>query len=544
MPLPSRPETRPPRDPMPFWPTRRAVVGGLAALFAFRPSRAAALLAEPVRFDLDPGGQTDSAAGLVQAIEEGARTGRPVVIPAGTYAYDSRHIGLTGLGDVTVTCDPGVVFVDRGRMVTGPDGKEFQLPWGFGFRDCHGAIDWTGGIFESRGRTLRGSSRGSFGPDNFHLRKPVFGFARCTGKVRIRGVGHRGSPGRGISGVDRAAIVAALGLDLTPNGYAAMAGNGAFFFADACPDIRREDCYLVPDTCSREQIIFVGCSGGWRNERSWSKGKNMYSLGKVIGCRDFDLGNFNIRDTTTASMVDIIGENISFTDSYFDCPNSKACDVSHEWGPANQPSTNIRIENIRSTGRGVVNATVTSTKAEVAAAPITGLLIRSCQFNIGRTDFAKDVSLQLRGIIDVTVEAMSFLNESPCGYGHRKGAGRSIRVLDCAMDWTLDEDALDRSNRRLLATGVNEYERCSIRARSSRAETGNGLATLPFIGGRHVLRDGTVSDTHFAATRGAVVELHGVTLSSSRWEAQDGSIAFVGCTLDGAVMPDAVVRSE
>ena len=271
-------------------PTRRAFVGGLAALLALRPGRSEALVAAPARFDLDPGGRADSAAGIVQAIEEGSRTGRAVVFPPGVYAYDSRHIALTGLADVTVRCEPGVVFRDRGRIVTGPDGEDFQLPWGFAFRDCPGAIDWTGGIFESLGAGLRGSSAGSFDAGNAHLRKAVLGFERCTGRVRLRQVGHRGNPGRGIAGADRTRMLRALGLDPTPNQYASISGNGAFFFAYDCPDIRREDCYLVADTCSREQVMFVGCSGGGRNERSWSEGQNMASLGKVIGCRDFDIG--------------------------------------------------------------------------------------------------------------------------------------------------------------------------------------------------------------------------------------------------------------
>jgi hypothetical protein len=526
-------------------PTRRAFVGGLAALLVLRPGRSEAFVAGPGRFDLDPGGRADSAAGITQAIEEAARSGRPVVFPAGVYSYDSAPIALTGLGDVTVTCEPGVVFRDRGRMVTGPDGEAFQLPWGFGFSDCTGAIDWTGGIFESLGATLRGSSRGSFGADNFHLRRPVLGFERCTGKVRLRGVGHQGSPGRGIAGADRAGIVRALDLEPTPNQYAAMTGRGAFFFAYDCPDIRREDCFLVPDTCAREQVIFVGCSGGWRNETSLSDGQNMASLGKIIGCRDFDLGGFKVRDTTPASMVDIIGDSITFTDSDFDCPNSKACDVSHEWGPANQPSSGIRIEGIRSTGRGVINATVTSTPAEVAAAPITGLLIRDCRFNIGRTDFSKDASMQLRGIIDVTIEAMVFENVSPCGYGHQGAGGRSVRVRDCSMAWTLAADALDHSNRQLISSGLNTYERCTINANTSKTGDGGGLARLPVsgsgLGGRHVLQGGGITDTHLAIVGGAVVELQGVALARCTWTVEDGSIAFANCTLDGQPLADGTV---
>lgn len=526
-------------------PTRRAVTSGLAALLALRPGRSEALVAGPGRFDLDPGGRTDSAAGIAQAIEEGARTGRPVVFPAGVYAYDSRHITLTGLADVTVSCEPGVVFRDLGRMVTGPDGEAFQLPWGLAFRDCPGAITWTGGIFESLGETLRGSSAGSFDDGNAHLRKPVFGFERCTGTVRIHGVGHRGNPGRGISGANRTSVLRALGLDPAPNHFAALAGNGAFFFAYDCPDIRREDCYLVPDTCAREQVVFVGCSGGWRNERSWSEGQNMASLGKVIGCRDFDLGGFQVRDTTRASIVDIIGENISFTDSNLECPNSKACDVSHEWGPANQPTRGVRIEGIRSTGRGVVNVTAKSREAEVAAAPITGLLIRDCRFNIGRSDFTEDVSMQLRGILDVTIEAMAFQNESPCGYGHLGEGGRSILVRDCSMSWTLPVDALDNNNRQFVASGLNVYERCAIEANASRADSGGGLARLPFsgsdVGGRHILRGGRITDTLLTIVGGAVVELHGVAMSRASWRIEDGSLAFLGCTLDGQALPDGTV---
>ncbi|MFM9858914.1 hypothetical protein RUR49_10535 [Pseudoxanthobacter sp. M-2] len=526
-------------------PTRRAVVAGLAALLALRPGRSEALVAGPGGFDLDPGGRTDSAAGIVQAIEEGARTGRTVVFPAGVYSYDSRHIALTGLGDVTVSCEPGVVFRDRGHMISNRDGETFQVPWGFAFRDCPGSIDWTGGVFESLGSTLRGSSAGSFDASNVHFRRPVLGFERCRGKVRLRGIGHRGNPGRGITGRDRQAVRAALGTDPPPNRYAALSGKGAFFFAYDCPDIRREDCYLVPDTCAREQVIFVGCSGGWRNERSWSEGQNMASLGKVIGCRDFELGGFKVRDTTRASIVDIIGENISFTDSDLECPNSKACDVSHEWGPANQPTRGIRIEGIRSTGRGVVNATVKSTEAEVAAAPITGLRIRDCRFNIGRTDFSDDVSMQLRGIIDVTIEAMTFENESPCGYGHQGEGGRSIRVRDCSMSWTLAADALDNNNRQLVASGVNVYERCSIDANASRADSGDGLSRLPLsgsdLGGRHVFRGGRITDTRLAIVGGAMVELHGVALSRASWRIEEGSLAFFDCTLDGQALPEGIV---
>lgn len=529
-------------------PTRRAFVGGLAALLVLRPSRSDALVAAPAHFDLDPGGRADSAAGIIQAIEEGARTGRTVVFPAGIYAYDSGHVGLSGLGDVKVECAPGTVFRDRGRMVTGADGEAFRLPWGFGFSDCPGAIDWTGGIFESVGGHLRGSSKGSFDADNIDLRKPVIGFVRCTGKVRLLGIAHRGNPGRGVSGGGRAAMLSRLGLAPTPNAYAALAGNCAFFFAHDCPDIRREDCHLVPDACAREQIIFVGCSGGWRNERSWSKGRNMQSLGKVIGCSDFDLGGFQVRDTTRASMVDIIGENIVFSDSNFECPNSKACDVSHEWGPANQPTSGIRIEGIRSTGRGVVNATVKSTPAEVAAAPIAGVLIRACRFNIGRTDFSEDVSLQLRGIVDVTIEDMAFENESPCGYGHSGIGGRSIRVVGCSMRWTLDVAALDNNNRQLIASGHNVYEGCSIDCGASRADNGGGLARLPFSGsgegGRHVFAGGTITDCELSIVGEAEVTLRGVALTNTRWTVEEGSIAFEGCTLDGVAVPDGIVRPQ
>jgi hypothetical protein len=529
-------------------PTRRAFVGGLAALLTLRPSRVEALVAGPGRFDLDPGGRADSAAGIVQAIEEGARTGRTVVFPAGVYAYNSRHIGLSGLGDVTVECAPGVVFRDRGRMVTGADGEAFRLPWGFGFSDCRGAITWTGGIFETVGGGLGGSSAGSFDANNVDLRQPVIGFVRCTGKVRVRGIGHRGNPGRGVSGQGRDLMLARHRTTPTPNAYASLTGRGAFFLAYDCPDIRREDCYLVPDTCAREQIIFVGCSGGWRNERSWSEGQNMQSLGKVIGCRDFDLGGFRVRDTTRASIVDVIGENIAFTDSDLECPNSKACDVSHEWGPANQPTTGIRIEGIRSTGRGVVNATVKSTEAEVAAAPITGLLIRDCLFNVGRTDFREDVSLQLRSIADVTIEDMTFENESPCGYRHSGIGGQSIRIAACSMRWTLDAPALDNNNRQLIASGRNVYEGCLIDCGASRATDGAGLARLPLSGsgegGRHLFEGGTMVDTHLNVVGGAEVTLRGVALSRCSWSVEDGSIAFEGCTRDGRVMPDEVMRPE
>ncbi len=549
MPSDDQTVTRHPAPPLPTVvgrPTRRAFVGGLAVLLALRPSRSEALVAGPGRFDLDPGGRADSAAGIIQAIEEGARTGRTVVFPAGVYAYDSRHVGLSGLGDVTVECEPGVVFRDRGRIVTGADGEDFRLPWGFGFSDCRGEITWSGGIFETVGGGLGGSSAGSFDADNVDLRKPVFGLVRCTGKVRLRGIGHRGNPGRGVSGEGRDLMLARLSVAPTPNAYAALTGRGAFFFAHDCPDIRREDCHLVPDTCAREQIIFVGCSGGWRNERSWSEGQNMQSLGKVIGCRDFDLGGFQIRDTTPASIVDIIGENIAFTDSDLECPNSKACDVSHEWGPANQPTSGIRIEGIRSTGRGVVNATVRSTEAEVAAAPITNVLIRNCRFNIGRTDFSEDVSLQLRSIADVTIEDMNFENESPCGYGHRGMGGRSIRVAHCSMRWTLDAAALDNNNRQLIASGRNVYEGCSIDCGASRADDGGGLARLPLSGsgegGRHLFDGGTIADSHLSIFGGAEVTLRGVALTNARWTVEDGSIAFEDCTLDGAAIEDRIVR--
>ncbi len=529
-------------------PTRRAFVGGLAVLVALRPSKSAALVAGPGRFDLDPGGRADSAAGIIQAIEEGARTGRTVVFPAGVYAYDSRHVGLTGLRDVTVECAPGVVFRDRGRMVTGADGEAFRLPWGFGFADCPGAITWTGGIFETVGGGLGGSSAGSFDADNVDQRKPVIGFIRCTGQVRVRNIGHRGNPGRGVSGEGRDLMLARLGAAPTPNAYAALTGRGAFFFAHDCPDLRREDCHLVPDTCAREQIIFVGCSGGWRNERSWSKGQNMQSLGKVIGCRDFDLGGFQVRDTTRASIVDIIGENIAFTDSNLECPNSKACDVSHEWGPANQPTSGVRIEGIRSTGRGVVNATVKSTEADVAAAPITGLLIRDCRFNIGRTDFSEDVSLQLRGIVDVTIEDMVFENESPCGYRYSGNGGQSIRVTGCTMRWTLGAAVLDNNNRQLIASGLNVYRGCSLDAGASRADDGGGLARLPLSGsgegGRHLFEAGTITDTHLSIVGGADVTLRGVALNRTRWTVEAGSIAFEACTLDGEALPDGVVKPQ
>jgi coenzyme F420-reducing hydrogenase delta subunit len=525
--------------------TRRHLLLGACAssAFALLPAPARAIIASPAAFDLTPDGATDSAAGIMQAITEAARTGRSLVFPPGVYAYDSRHIELSGLSAVAVSCEPGVVFRDRGRMVTGPDGRSFQLPWGFVFRDCPGDIRWSGGVFESLGETLRGRSGGSFDASNVELRKPVFGFDHCGGRVRVSGIGHRGSPGRGIAGVDQPAILDALGLRPTPNEFAAFAGNGAFFFAYGCPDVRRDDCHLVADTCAREQVIFVGCSGAWRNERSWSTGQNMYSLGKVIGCRDFSLGGFRIRDTTTSSIVDIIGDDIAFTDSFLDCPNSKACDVSHEWGAANQPSSNIRIARIHSTGRGVVNATVKSTPEQVAAAPITGVVISDCRFNVGRTDFTKDVSLQLRGVADVTIERMRFENESPCGYAHRGDGGRSIRVHDCAMAWTLPADMLDNNNRQFLATALNEYERCTIVANASRAAHGGGLARLPFtgggIGGRHVLRGGAITDTHLLATDGAVVELHGVALSRTTWEAVEGSFALYGCTVEGVPLPDS-----
>ena len=181
----------------------------------------------------------------------------------------------------------------------------------------------------------------------------------------------------------------------------------------------------------------------------------------------------------------------------------------------------------------------------MAAAPITGLLIRDCRFNIGRTDFSKDASMQLRGIIDVTIEAMAFENVSPCGYGHQGAGGRSVRVRDCSMVWTLATDALDNSNRQLISSGLNTYERCTIDANTSRTDDGRGLARLSLsggdLGGRHVLQGGSITDTHLAIVGGAVVELQGVALAGCTWSVEDGSIAFTSCTLDGQPLADGTV---
>ena len=311
------------------------------------------------RYKADSTGVQDVTDRLVEAINEAASQHTTLVIPygeSGQYRIKKEHIVFSGLSSFAVHCEPGVTIVDEGRLVNRADSGTMRLPWGIEFNNCSD-FSWTGGVFKITGSSLGGSSTGAFDANNYEERNPLLWIVDST-KVRLKGIGHYGNPGRGIT--------LFTGYPTDPAEVAAIATRSAFFNAVGCTDIHREDSYLVGDTCSMEQVTFANCEVvRWRGERSISAGNNFASLGKLIRVNKAFVGDFYVVDTGSGSLVDFIGNDILYSDCRLIYPNGKAWDISHEWRGANSPCRNFRAVNINTTGRGPNNASGNSTQEQV-----------------------------------------------------------------------------------------------------------------------------------------------------------------------------------
>lgn len=489
----------------------------------------------------------DVTDALVSAITKSATDKRQVVIAAGTYRIDpGDHITITGLSGFRVYCEEGVVFNDVGRLLRkANDSADFRLPWGIEFVECTD-FEWDGGVFKSDGSNLSGSSSGTFNASTYTLRKPVLHFVDCE-RFTIRRIGHQGNAGQGISGTDRDTIISTLGLSPTPAEFAYFNLRGAFFNCYRCTDFKREDCYLVSDTGSREQVTFLDCDVGvWRNERSVSTGNNFASLGKVIGCRKFWLGGFYVVDTGTGSLVDLIGTDITFDGANLDYVNGKAADVSQEWGGGNQPSSGIRLRNLVSTGRGPTN--VGGTTDEIAAGPITDYVVENCRFNVGATDFSVDLAPIYQGCTDITSIGDVFINEFPFGRSWNVDGGTGlVRLINPKLTWTKPSGSLALARRQSISRDVISYINADWLQNASLAGSSAGLASFTMgkdadaTTAKHVFFGGRIRDATWSIAAGTTVVLYGVELIDFAWSGS-GTLLAYGCTLNG--LPFMTVPSE
>lgn len=491
-------------------------------------------------YEPDRNGTDNQNELLYEAAVEASTDKKTLKIPPGTYRIGGEHFSIPNLAPLRVECDDGVIFLDEGRVLNRATTGTFRLPWGIMFDSCED-IDWTGGIFKTAGTGLTGSSTGTFNSANHELRKPVLGFIDC-GRVRLRRIGHWGNPGQGISGTDRAAIVAALSLTPTANEWAYFAHRGSFFSAYRCRDIVREDCYLVADTCDREQVGF--CDSDvvrWHRERSESEGSNFFSLGKIIGCRDVKHGGHLVKDQSTGSLVDMIGDDIHYYGANLDYPNGKAGDVSQEWGPANQPVRRTLIEKVYTNGRGVVNAG--GTTEEMEAGPITDLVVRDCRFNIGETDFSTDLAPSFQACTDITSINDVFVNNFPFGRSWNAGGGTgTVKLVNAKLTWTKPAASVASARRQSISPGLIVYENCDWLQNASLAGASNGLASFTFgkdadvAEGRHLIVGGRYRDASYAIAAGTTVEFRGADLTNVAFTFADdttGKVALIDCIRDG-----------
>lgn len=484
----------------------------------------------------DKTGVASSVTKFKSAASEAGSLVRTLRIPAGIYLQDA-DIDIVGIPNLTIEFAPGCIILNTGRTRMKNDGETpFVLPWSMEFNDCPGLklLGWP--TFKTVG-AAGGSSSGAFNYTNYLLRRPVLSLVDSPNwHLQVK---HEGDPGLGMFNADRDAIIATLSLTPTPIEFEYFAGRSMFFCAYNSPNGFHDRCELVPDTCSREQFGFIG-SNSVRSfrPRSVSEGQNFPSLAKIIWCNSFRMEDPQIKDTSFGSLLDVIGDDFVFQGgSLIEYPAGKICDVSHEHTGGNGPTRRSVFRDIRTTGTGVVNAAGSSSTEEIEDNPISDMLVDNCRFNIGREDFSSAVSANIPRVISAKYNNMAYINESPVGYTWTNDGGELIEVSNSSLTWTKPSGSLATNNRSMIARVLNRYINCDIRANSSLAGSGGGLASLPFsgqsVGGRHEFRGGSIKDTAISITGGAELRLYGVNLENFSYTAPDGTIAFFGCTLNG-----------
>lgn len=511
------------------WPAGRNVILQITKMVQTEYDNA--IEGTTVDFDLDPLGVNFSTDGLLALFKTASRQQRAGVILPGRYTID-RHLLVESLSDLKLVGGRGVTIEDAGRILRkANNAADFRLPWGVEFVDC-GDVDIDGVLFKTVGTNLGGSSSGTYDATNYELRKPVIGFLGCE-RVRFRRCGHQGNPGQAM---DTAAVASTN--PVTPGDYAYASLRATFFNVNECFDFIREDCYLVADSCDREQVTFCNTElFEWHRERSVSEDTNFASLGKIIGCKKGVHGGHYVRDLNTTSLIDVIGEDIRFYGANLDFPNGKAYDISQEWGPANQPSRNLRCSNVNSTGRGIV--CVGGTVEEMEAGPITDCIIEKCRFNIGETDFSTDMAPSFQGITDVLSIDDVFVNNFPFGRSWNVAGGTgAVRIVRPKLTWTKPSSLVAQARRQSISRGLILYEDVDWLQNASLAGSNGGLASFTFgkdadaTTAAHVLRGGRVRDASWAIAVDTTVELHNVTLETFATTGSGTLLAF-NCTLNG-----------
>jgi hypothetical protein len=496
-------------------------------------------------YDPDTTGVTSFVAPFLTAVEDAYELGRTLRVGAGIYHQDA-DIDVSDYPGLKIVFDPGVTIRNSSRLVLkNDDVTTFYLAWSLAFTDCPGLqlLGWPTIKVEN---TTTQSSNDCFDAGTYLTRRPVLFLDGCDNAiVEVR---HQGNAGPGISGTDKAAIIAALSLTPTPVEHALFALRGAFFLAYRSDNVIHRECELVPDTCRREQFTFLD-SHNCRSIRpkSRSAGNNFASMGKSIHCNNFQLIDPQVTDTGTGSLWDIIGDDGLITGgTLLEYPNGKVADFSHEWSAANRAASRLTVRDLKSTGIGVVNVQGgTTTSEQVSDNPMTGVFIDNCQWNIGREDWSENVSPTMARILEYDYVNHTFINESPVGTSFTFDGGRRVSIANSTLTWTLPAASLNVGNRSMVSKTLVEYIDCDIRANSSLAGDGEGLAVLAFsgmnVGGRHVFRGGSIKDTTISIGAGAQLVLYGVELEDFDYIITDGTISFIGCTRDGVPMDDLTI---
>jgi hypothetical protein len=492
-------------------------------------------------------GSTDDTAALVAAIEASSESNKTLIIPntgAGIVYLNSAFTQISGKDNIRVICEPGVRFLDAGRLITGANAASKRIPWGFEFYQCDN-LEWYGGQWETPdGDTaLDGSSSGFFsaaGASIYTNRRPVFSINDCDG-VKITGLKLSGNPGVGCAGADRDIIIAANpSLGDTALKFAYFTLRGAFFNVYNSSRVDITDIELVADKCAREQITLLGVDKFTiTRPTSLSTGTNFASMMKIINCSNGLISNIRCTDTSTASLFDVIGKYITIRDSHVDYPNGKFCDISHEWEAGNAPSDYITIEDCSTTAvEGIINVQGGSTNTEVTDNPITNVLIRRFKINSAgtKTDFTTDPYLvRLPGVISYTVEDCEMTNVSTCGFTHTNNGGTGqVRFVNCKYRWTQSSANVDSNARAFSSAVVVELINCDIDADS----TGSGVTSIN-IGGTSgadmYFTNCVINDTNFAGGSSVDCFFVGCRMTSVTFSISPTTYSIVNSIVDGVL---------
>lgn len=490
----------------------------------------------------DNTGATDITVLFEEAVNYAAEKHLMLEINNGRYRLDNSHAVFTDLENFAIRSRRNTVFVDEGRSMVGYSNTSFKIPYGIEFVGCRDFLI-ENGLFKSN-VSGGGSSNNLFNTTtcSYTLRKPVLGFYECT-DVYVIDTGREGSPGRGISGFDLGLILDELGLEVGVNltkdeyNYFAHRSHHRNFYR--CNNVFHIGGWSKPGSGDREQISFTGGSNlYWMNERHTNNTAepDMASLGKIIGVDTMFISGFRVKDPSDSSFIDLVGQNVTIFDMYADIPNGKMIDISHEHGVGSSPCSNIFVRDFRTTGRGPVSAVVSTPEQDVLDAPITDLIFEDCDWAIGKTDFSEVIGPSMGTVKEYTIRRRVGVNESPAGSSFTLGGGSLIRIEDSSYTWTKNSSSLGMSNRTVSCNTRNEYVNVHWKLNTSKANTGNGLATLSFTtnnNGIHIFTGGSFTDSNISVAGNANVMMISVTLDRFNYTVTSGTIKFVNCLKDG-----------